>query len=463
MQSHHAQPDRAVARVRGLGRLGRVEVDVDHVVQRPHRHADRFAQLRQIQRPVRLEVGVQDDGSQVAHRRLVFPGVQGDLRAKVRAVDHARVVLGTAHIARVLEGDPRMARLEEHRQHPLPHLDRRDFLAPDLAAIRFFLIGQIRLFKLLSVAVMQVRHLARAEERPVLPGLHPLHEQVGDPVRRVHVVATAPVIPGVFPQFQEVEQVVMPGLQIGAAGALAFSALVHRHQKIVVQLEEGNHPLAFTVGAADVAAGPTHARPGTAQATCPLGKHRILRHAPLHDAVDRVVDPVQIAGRELAMVGAGVEERRGRGAEPAALVEVVQLRRPLLPVLGLGMEQAHRHPHPEKLWGLQPAAHRRFLVDDQIPVVQRLHAEEVELQVGQRVERRRHLVDVVLEQILAEATDRDPTVDRLPEAPPVEVPQGPHPVPHDVPTQHLLVNEGELDPAGKFGEVGVLLDQRLRI
>ena len=452
-----------MARIGRLGRLGRIEVDVDYVVQRPHRHTDRLAQLRQIQRAVRLEVGVEDDRAKVAHCRLVLAGVEGDLRAKVGAVNHPRVVLRTTHIARVLEGDPRVACLKQHRQHPLPNLDRWDLLTPDLAAVCLLFVGQIRLLKLLAVAVVQIRHLAGAEERPVLPGLHPLHEKVGDPVGRVHVVATTTVVPGVFPQLEEIKQVVVPGLQVRTAGALSFPTLVHCHQQVIVQLQERNHPLAFSVGAANIAAGPAYARPRAAQATRPFGEHRVLRHAPLHDPVDRIVDPVQVAGGELAVVGAGVEKRWRRGAEPAALVEVVQLDRPLFPVLGLGVEQSHRDPHPEELGRLQAAAHRRLLVDDQIAVIQRLYAQEIKLQVRQRVERRRHLVDVVLKQILAKAADRDPAVDRLPETATVKVPQRPHPVPHDVPAQHLLVNERELDPAGKLCEIRILFDQGLGV
>ena len=36
-------------------------------------------------------------------------------------------------------------------------------------------------------------------------------------------------------------------------------------------------------------------------------------------------------------------------------------------------------------------------------------------------------------------------------------------VAHDVPAEHLFVDVGELDAAGELREVGVLLDQRLRV
>ena len=77
-------------------------------------------------------------------------------------------------------------------------------------------------------------------------------------------MATAPVVPGVFPEFQEVEQVVMPSLQIGAARTLSLSTLIHCHEQIVVEFQERNHALAFAVGAPDVASGSTHARPRSA-------------------------------------------------------------------------------------------------------------------------------------------------------------------------------------------------------
>jgi hypothetical protein len=66
------------------------------------------------------------DRAEIAHRDLVVIGVERDLGAKVRAVHHAHVLLGRAQIAGILESDPRMPGLEEHRQHLAPQLCRSD-------------------------------------------------------------------------------------------------------------------------------------------------------------------------------------------------------------------------------------------------------------------------------------------------------------------------------------------------
>ena len=106
---------------------------------------------------------------------------------------------------------------------------------------------------------------------------------------------------------------------------------------------------------------------------------------------------------------------------------------------------------------------RRLLVDNQVTVVQGLNPKEVEFEIRQRVESRRHLLQIVFEQILTEPSDRYPPVNGFPEPPTVKVPQRPHPIPHDVPTEHLLINKGELDPAGKLREIGIFFDQGLGV
>ena len=102
-------------------------------------------------------------------------------------------------------------------------------------------------------------------------------------------------------------------------GALAFAALVDGDELVVVQLQERNDALRFAIGATDVGAGAANRGPGAAEAAGPLGEERVLRDAAEHDALDRVVDVVEIAGRELRVERAGVEERRRAGAEAAAL------------------------------------------------------------------------------------------------------------------------------------------------
>jgi hypothetical protein len=72
-----------VPRVGGAGRLGGIEVDVDHVVERAHRDSDRGAQLRVVELAVRGEVLVERDRT----------GVERDLGAEVGGVDDPHVVL----------------------------------------------------------------------------------------------------------------------------------------------------------------------------------------------------------------------------------------------------------------------------------------------------------------------------------------------------------------------------------
>ena len=92
-QTHHAETDRAVAHIRALGRLGRVEVDVDDVVQRAHGDADRLAEFLVVERAVGHQVRVEDDRAEIADRGLVVRRVERDLGAEIGRVDDADVVL----------------------------------------------------------------------------------------------------------------------------------------------------------------------------------------------------------------------------------------------------------------------------------------------------------------------------------------------------------------------------------
>src|SRR4030095_8021912 len=116
-----------------------------------------------------------------------------------------------------------------------------------------------------------------------------LHEQVGNPVRRVHVVRAPAIVTGILAQLEELEDVVVPALQIRAARALALSTLVHGDELVVVQLQEGNDALGLTVGACDVRSRAAYCRPRTAEAAGPLGEERVVGNAPEHDALERIV------------------------------------------------------------------------------------------------------------------------------------------------------------------------------
>jgi len=83
LQPHHPESDWTVAAVRSFGGLRRIKVDIDHVIKRPHRDAHRLPQLFEIKGTIFLEMAFKNDRTQVADGRLVFPGIERDLRAQI--------------------------------------------------------------------------------------------------------------------------------------------------------------------------------------------------------------------------------------------------------------------------------------------------------------------------------------------------------------------------------------------
>jgi len=116
-------------------------------------------------------------------------------------------------------------------------------LAVDLAFLGHLLVGEVALFELFAEGLVEVGGFVGAEEGPGAAGFHALHEQVGNPVRRVHVVRAAAVVAGVSAELEEFEDVVVPGLEVGAAGALALAALIDGDELVVVELEERDDAL----------------------------------------------------------------------------------------------------------------------------------------------------------------------------------------------------------------------------
>ena len=110
-----------------------------------------------------------------------------------------------------------------------------------------------------------------------------------------------PLVADVPPQFEEIENVIVPGLEIGTAGPAPLAALIDGDQLVVVHLEKGDDPLALAVGALDIASGSPDRRPRTAETAGPFREHGIFGDSPLHDRLDRVVDFVEITGRQLRM------------------------------------------------------------------------------------------------------------------------------------------------------------------
>ena len=208
----------------------RVVVDVDHIVQHAHRGADRSLQLGVIELPpvgVLLHVIEKVDGAEVAHCDLGVARVERDLGTQVAAVHGAHVLLWRADVAGVLERDPRMAGLEEHRQHLAPELQRGNLLVQlQIAARGFFLVARVGFLECLAPFVVQIRHVGGREKGPVAAFHHALHEEVRNPVRRVHVVRAAAIVAGVLAELEEFLDVEVPCFEIRADGALAFSAVM---------------------------------------------------------------------------------------------------------------------------------------------------------------------------------------------------------------------------------------------
>ena len=80
----------------------------------------------------------------------------------------------------------------------------------------------------------------------------------------------APVIAGVFAQFQKFLDVQVPALQVGAHSAFPFAALVNRNRRVIYHFQERHHTLTFSIGSSDVCAQSPNWGPVIAQPTGPF-------------------------------------------------------------------------------------------------------------------------------------------------------------------------------------------------
>ncbi len=376
LEAHQAEADRTVLEVGVACLRYRVVVDVDDVIEHAHGGLHGAAEFLDIQLAVD-DVVDQVDRTQVADGDLVLVGVQGDLGAQVGAVDHAHVLLRAAQVARVLEGQPRVAGFEQHGEHLAPQVLGGDGLEQlDLAVAGHGFVVLVALFEGAAGQVVQVRYFGRAEQGPLAVVEHALHEQVRNPVGGVHVVGTATVVTGVLAQLDELFDVHVPGFQVGTDSALALATLVDRHGGVVDHFQEGHDALALAVGAFDVGAQCAHRGPVVAQAAGEFRQHGVV--------VDGVVDARQVirhggqvAGRQLRTQGAGIEQGRGRRHVVEAGEQVVELDGAFFLLL-LFDGQAHGHAHEEHL--------RQFEADtvlvDEVAVEQGLQAQVGELLVA---------------------------------------------------------------------------------
>ncbi len=91
-------------------------------------------------------------------------------------MNHPHVVLRTPYVAGVFEGDPGVPRLEQHGEHSLPNLNRRNLVPPNFPLLRFRLIRNVSVLKLLPKEVVQIRRVTRPEKSPIPTRFHSLHE-----------------------------------------------------------------------------------------------------------------------------------------------------------------------------------------------------------------------------------------------------------------------------------------------
>ena len=164
------------------------------------------------------------------------------------------------------------------------------------------------------------------------------------------------------------------------------------------------------------------------------------------------------------MESAGVKKGRRGGAEATAFVEVVEADGPLLGLGFLFLEKAHGNAHPEELRGLDALMLVARFIDDEVAVVEGLDAEVVEIEVGGGIEGGGELVEIVfLQQIRVEALDGDAVLEVGLEALFVGLLELVHAIGRDGPIEDFLVDVGEQDSGGELREVGVLLDEGLRV
>ena len=136
LKAHQAEPDRAVPQVRAARLRDGVEIDVDDVVEHPHRGRDRALQ------PARDRARRRATWSS----RLTEPRLQTATSSSevlsvisVQRFDECttpHMLLRRAQVAGVLERDPRMPGLEQHGQHAPPQIDGAHLLGDAHLAAR---------------------------------------------------------------------------------------------------------------------------------------------------------------------------------------------------------------------------------------------------------------------------------------------------------------------------------------
>jgi hypothetical protein len=225
---------------------------LDSFVEHARRGAHGFFEAGQVEFGID-NMRAQVDRTQIANSCFFERSVEQNFCAQVAAVDDACVALRRAHIRRIFPRDPRVAGFEKARQHFAPEFRGGDALEKlYLARVCFAFVFGIPRFESLANQVVQIGNFVGAEERPVGGALYALHEEIGNPVGRVHVMRAAPVIAGVFAQVQKLFDVEMPRFEIRADRTLAFAALINGDGGVVHYFQERNYALALAMRALDV-------------------------------------------------------------------------------------------------------------------------------------------------------------------------------------------------------------------
>lgn len=198
-------------------------------------------------------------------------------------------------------------------------------------------------------------------------------------------MGAAGVLAGVVPQFEELLDVGVPGLQVDRGRALAAAALVDRRDRGVQRLEEGHDAVGVPVGAADQRTARADPGVGQADAARVLGEpgHLVVAVVDRVQLVQRGVQ--QIARGHLRVPGAGVEEGGGAGQVVQGAHQPVERGDLVQRAGGVVLGETGRDPEHEVLRGLDDLPGDR--VAQQIAAVQGAQAEVAEAVVGARVER----------------------------------------------------------------------------
>ena len=81
---------------------------------------------------------------------------------------YTNVLLGRAHIAGVLEGDPRVACFKQHGQHLAPHIGSlHRAVGTDLTIGSFGLVSHVSFLKISAKFIVQVWYVVGREQSPL--------------------------------------------------------------------------------------------------------------------------------------------------------------------------------------------------------------------------------------------------------------------------------------------------------